>query len=285
MRWRVAALAGVAVLLVIGLIAIRSNRHTGASVGAGDGLPGDRLRAYLGLDISPREWNEELTRLGTSSVCGQGSAPVVDAVQLRFDEPVEYASRYGYGIVQSLIDDAVDYGPTIDPLPSREVAAGSAACADLVARELGYLFAPPEVHHRVGALLEASARDGRFVEARQRWSSCLFDRGIDATNPLDLSDVVLREFARLEAAESGQASSRPAPTDELEYGDGERLLPPAEVLNLAQQFELTVFELDRECKSSTGLTALMLDLETEMLEAIRREFPNFAGIHYGSPVP
>lgn len=244
---------------------------------------GDRMAAFMGTDRSPREWQEEIRRLGERVPSCQREfeaqdsrdvKPYDEADQLRFDDRAKFEATYGYGVVQDAIDwqkKSIAASATLGtPLPSPEEIAKSGSCLADIQPEIDAATASPEIWSALGQLLSRAEQAPHYVAAVQKWAECLRQAGYAAENPEQMTVLVDDEMRQKE-----RRRGYPGPTEDEDYvtplDDGD--------LAVIQKFEVALFSADQNCRSASGLEDVRFELESDMLEVLRDQFPNFDGAY------
>ncbi len=189
------ALVGAGGALAIGGVAGGTSTAS-EIVNAETDVPGERLDDYLGRNVGPAYWADELLAVENSiSDCMQSeglpysveTSPVSDVAQLRADDVVGFAEQFGFGVTAEakweaeearLGADATNKGhefmanlsdQEIERYPDAVLECSSEAMAEIIEPHL----APTEVHQRAQALVREASENPAFVAAKQAFDDCM----------------------------------------------------------------------------------------------------------------
>lgn len=281
------------VLTAAAIVALASTAGAVALTGAGESDAGQknagtRVAAYLGTDISPTEWQPLAVQHATfvdDCMADKGlehtSDPVeVDAYSdLKVSDPVAFANEFGYGAAEGYKNAAVpnddpgkeDPRAGLDPHEFETYVGELDNCAQAATAEfIEPHLAPTAVHQRYAQLRQEAGTTPLYLAAAAEWRACMTTNGLDADNPLSTEGLiheVALEMSGLPISPPGHDNP-----DEIVLQLNDKQLRDL------QAFELTVFATDQQCKQNSGLEAAMYELETDILDNLSNEFPDFGGV-------
>ena len=248
-----------------------------------DERSGDRLAEYLGTNIGPREWDIIIRDAGTgipqceaefASADERGQKSYSESSQQRFEDRNGYEQRYGYGVIQSIVDIKVAVGqeaPDTESTaePSRSQVEG---CLGLLQSTIDQFGAPPVVWQRYAELINGASGTPEYLSALGEWRGCMAKLSHEVSSPDEMSVFV---GAMITEREDALGLSHP-------HQEGTEYLTDLDLGELAQlqDIEVGLFMADMECRRSTGLEDLRYDLESIILRALNTEFPDFDGVNF-----
>jgi hypothetical protein len=242
---------------------------------------GARLGRLLGLDIPPSRWVSitepiEAARQRCLSASGVDPGPIAVASaedEMRVADPGGFETLFGYGLTLAARNDINRAAEVVSvglDKPSDSIALTTARCDRTLntAAVLAPYSAPAAVHSRVAELTAQSEDTGEYISLQATWRACMKAAGFDVAgiDSVQAQQVVAGEAQRLSGPQKSDGS------DEAPYA-----LSDDQLRELAS-FELLVFASDQSCQRSVGLYGYRLDIEDNILDALHKEFPNFAGV-------
>lgn len=200
---------------------------------------------------------------------------------------------------EALWGDQSNFQPTFDPDTGEEIYTPpppeEQGCSGRAQLEI-YGDMPwnnPELGERYSALTEDLENDPRLEDAEITWSDCMYEisEDYDFFGPQDVYQYVSNLFAEKKGQElvevdvdTGEIIGRPG-----EYPDGgwssmegddvgigytgtARRLTEEEIREF-QEVELAIWRDDQGCLDESGYTDLRREIEQELVDTIREEFP------------
>ena len=257
-----------------------------------DVQPLERLDAYLGNDRSAQGWYVLAVEAEQVMVACMAEAGIRYQAQsldwLAWEASVEVPrarTDEGYGVADQLELDMAraedrrtrptaapgddDVSPS-DPayIEAMFGSESSPGCVGRVDEFYAPYMAPKPVHKRFNALFEAAAHDPRWVEASANWELCMASAGYadaDAWAPGALVWDELYAEGMVPVPSESDISEDP-------------VILTSQQLDAVRSIEAKVFAADTRCNDETGLDTVMLAIESDILDMLRDEFPDFAGV-------
>ena len=215
------------------------------------------------------------------------------------DEQTEYyAALYGDQSQQEVSIDPATGEEIFNPPPLQEQGCYGKAQFDIVGEQP---FNDQDFNDRLSALTEDLENDPTLEDAEIAWSDCMYetDPEYDFFGPNDTYEYVnglLNEAKGLEQmpadpdtgmVEGGDGTEQVQMMTVTEDGEGiayvgqPKKLTEAQIRDL-QETEITLWKADQRCLDESGYQDVRRDLEQEIADTIREEFPQFADSRNGA---
>lgn len=234
--------------------------------------PGDRLARFVGEYIPSATQALIDARIAAmcKAVVGATYAPVVvsEGRMLERSSLAAFRDKFGYGVVS----DAVDASVAVTK-PFVGTATSAPTCDQFVAKVYESIAPPPALPQRADELYAAAMRESAVVAAVRRWQGCMATAGW-STSETPRSAKVLVEALVL-ASKSRVGGSVSSNTGE---GEPTQVALPVNVTDELLKLELQIFAADSRCLGDSGAGAVLLQVEQQILDTLRAEYPSFAGV-------
>ena len=231
--------------------------------------PGDRLVAFLGRSMAPSHWTPVVEAAQTAiddCIVKVGGTPrprpplkYPAFLELQGTNLAAFRDAFGYGVVENArAQTETPSGPDPANEMSIELDQMYNSCEGAGQNFYVRAAAPQQVVERYNELLSSHADDGAYVAASSKWEACMADAGFDLTG---IYGAYFAKGVVERLLFAAQDKARPV---------GSRV--DFEALQFA---EGKAFNADAACLASSGVGEVMLDLEGQILESLRSEFPNY----------